>query len=116
MREKDFEAVALARIERAKKERDTATLGGYLVANYAFSVRLAACEALGGLYQEEAVKELLDALFRYDLGRDMEVQIIKTLSGMMTEEDLEQVRIEYDVSTDSHTLGLYTVLDRCVKY
>ena len=116
MTEKDFEAVAQSRIARAERERDTAVLGGYLIENYTDGVRLASIEALGRICSEESVRELLDALFRYNLGRDTEAQIIKTLSRMLTEEDLEQVRIEYDVTTDGRALQLYSVLDRCVKY
>lgn len=116
MREKDFDAVAIARIGRALEENDARLIGSYLVENYSQTVRRAACAALGCLCNEESVRELLDALFRYDLGTESEAEIIKTLSEMLTEEDLEQVRIAYDVSTDRRLLKLYTVLDRCVNY
>ena len=116
MTEKDFELVARKRIDRAEEERDAAILGRYLVENYTDSVRFAAIEALGRLCSDEGLKELLDALFRYTLGKETQVQIIKTLSGLLTEEDLEQVRVDYNVTSDKRTLRLYSVLDRCVNY
>ena len=116
MREKDFDAVALARIERAYAQKDASYIGGYLVENYSQTVKDAACRALGALCSEEGLKELLDALFGGELGRNTQAQIIKTLSLILTKEDLEQIRSFYDVCRNEQSMLLYSVLDRCVNY
>ena len=95
MRGKDFDAVALVRIKRAFDRNDAAHIGGYLIENYSQTVKNAACEALGALSSAESLKELLCALFYRKPQKETEAQIIKTLSFMLTKEDLARVRALY---------------------
>lgn len=114
MREKDFEAIAMARILKAYQNEDCATLGAFLVENYTEEVQQAACGALKDIASEDSVRILLDILFGIDSDVETKALIIRTLSDIMTEEDMEQIKVDYNVAADTVSMKVFRVLRRCI--
>ncbi len=114
MREKDFETIAMRRIEKAFSEEDCETLGAFLNENYTAPVKSAACYALRELASDDAVKQLLDALFSFGWDIELKALIIRMLSDMLTEEDIDAVEQNYDVKQNDRYQRLFYVLKKCV--
>ena len=116
MREKDFETIAMRRIEKAFSEEDCEMLGAFLNENYTSDVKSAACYALRELASDDAVKQLLDALFSFGWDIELKALIIRMLSDILTEEDIDAVEQNYHVKQNDRSRKLFYVLKQCVLH